>query len=651
MKDLSWYWHRLRAMSPEEMWAHARKKWLQRTDRMGQSPLPPFDFGSPSGFPVLRSPTEAPEELRTAVEQDAREILAGRWRAFGHLALQVDDPPRWHRDYLVQQDLTTTASAFGLNHRALPNGADVKLIWELSRWYQLLRLAQAGYLLKDERAAMKCLDWLEDWLRKNPPLVGWNWTSALEVGMRLIQFTWIDALLDQSSTRVRERLHQLRAQVLVPHVSYAWRYKSFGSSANNHLLGELVGLILALVRWPVLAEVSTSLDRLQRIWEREVLAQFGPDGGNCEQALNYQLFSFEFCWQARLALKAIGRTISPEVELRLTDAARFFWEVQVRQDPWDYGDSDSAYVSPLFAHDTRVVSEWAGWMDQTRPGRSLGFWLGDPPSFGTPLGRGEQPVHTQEVGDWWIYPHTGIGIHGSGLWWLRWDLSPLGYLSTAAHGHLDALHLSIWLKGVAFVVDPGTGAYYADPKLRAWLASRDAHNGPHPIGVSEFPRRLGPFLWQSHHQPPIWMGQAHGTALGVFDIPGWQMRRHLSNQSDGSSWCVSDSCLQKDGSAAGFSVRWQFAPGCVVRRLSDREFVLRRQDREIRVVVSEGWQRVELVELGDMTPASDLDCPLAGTVSPAFRKTERAPFLRLVAQPNGDNSCVFTTTFLASISS
>jgi hypothetical protein len=39
-------------------------------------------------------------------------------------------------------DLSTRESAFGLDHRALPEGADIKLIWELSRWYQLVRLAR-----------------------------------------------------------------------------------------------------------------------------------------------------------------------------------------------------------------------------------------------------------------------------------------------------------------------------------------------------------------------------------------------------------------------------------------------------------------------------------------------------------------------------
>ena len=31
----------------------------------------------------------------------SERILSGRWRAFRHLELQVDDPPRWHKDYLV----------------------------------------------------------------------------------------------------------------------------------------------------------------------------------------------------------------------------------------------------------------------------------------------------------------------------------------------------------------------------------------------------------------------------------------------------------------------------------------------------------------------------------------------------------------------
>jgi len=44
---------------------------------------------------------------------------------------------------------------------------------------------------------------------------------------------------------------------------------------------------------------------------------------------------------------------------------------------------------------------------------------------------------------------------------------------------------------------------------------------------------------------------------------------------------------------------------------------------------------------------SEAEARFAGTVSPAFRQVEWAPFLKLVGRPS-DKSCVFRTTFLAS---
>ena len=178
------------------MAGHARKKLFQFADGRRERDWASVRLESSGVFPKLPPREQAPEELRTALRRDVDDILRGHWKAFGHLELKVDDPPKWHCDYLAGQDLVTTRSAFQLNHRTLPEGADIKLIWELSRWQQLVRLAQAAYVLGDERAGRKCVAWLEDWVTHNPPYRGWNWTSALEAGMRLIQFAWIDALLN-----------------------------------------------------------------------------------------------------------------------------------------------------------------------------------------------------------------------------------------------------------------------------------------------------------------------------------------------------------------------------------------------------------------------------------------------------------------------
>ena len=669
LSRFSWYWHRLRAMNLAEMRAHVRKRLYQFADAGRQPIWDTIPLESSGSFPNLPDPIAAPAALREALRRDADEILKGDWRAFGHLEIKVDDPPRWQTDYLIGKDLATDESAFKLNHRNLPGGADIKMIWELSRWYQLVRLAQTAYVLDDAKAGQTCVRWLKDWVAQNTPYRGWNWTSALESGMRLVQFAWIHALLVGRAEvwGFKPQLEQLCQDILPPHVWFTWRYKSFGSSANNHLLGELTGLIVATVRWPAVAHWGASLDTLQAAWEHEVLAQFAEDGGNREQALNYQMFSWEFCWQARLALKrarefmprlmgsfsnlsrlaqlAAAEKIASRVEERLARAARFCWEVQVRREPWDYGDSDNAFVTPLFTAERTALQEWRDWLRPAASKSSLEYWLGDPPVFAPPLSVGE-PLHTVAANQWSLYKETGMAIRDSGFWWLRWDLSPLGYLKTAAHGHLDALHLSIWFKGVAIVIDPGTGAYYADKALRSWLASRAAHNGPSPAG-QEYPKRLGPFLWAQHHQPPNWTTRRSAESgltglIGELSLPTGCLRRCITRIEEGDSWQVEDELDSKPGNWGEFTVRWQFAPGSWLKRLEERKFSLHREGVSIVIEVGANWAEVNLVET-----ASEHEDDLEGIVSPAFRKTVWAPYLKLTAR-GGKKPCVFRTTFLAS---
>ena len=202
-------------MEATEVMMHCRKMLLQATDR---PPARRIFSENGSQFPTLPSPRTASEAAASSLRQNAEAVMQGDWTFFGHHLLKVDDPPRWHCDYLAGIDVSTRASGFNLNHRELPSGADIKLVWELSRWHHLARLAQAGWFFEEERFAAKCVEWLEDWVKCNPPYAGWNWTSALESGLRLIQLRekdWPTARRDALAQQLVPLAHRFGAKVLL----------------------------------------------------------------------------------------------------------------------------------------------------------------------------------------------------------------------------------------------------------------------------------------------------------------------------------------------------------------------------------------------------------------------------------------------------
>jgi hypothetical protein len=615
---LAWHWRRLRAMGPVEILDRARVKIRQRADRKG-----PPDFSSlpieVADFPKLPNKADVPAALREALAHGTKEILAGSWKFFGHLPLQVDTPPKWQFDYLVRKDFQTSKSAFDLDHRTQADGADIKVIWEPSRWSQLTRLAMCAYVLNDKAAARACVDWLSDWRKNNPAFTGLNWTSALETGLRLIHFSWIDALLSGANFE-KDRLAQLRQTLLPHHFWYTSRYLSFGSSANNHLLGELAGLAVALARFPALASLRPDMDQLHRAYEREALLQFAPDGGNREQALSYHLFSWELAWHAQNAIASAGYIISKEVRERLLKAGHFYANVKMPNDPFEYGDSDNAAVLPCEINLEKHAEEFRAWFIDPKSSPGLNYW---------------QPSNVKNslAQNWTHFQSSNYAILRKQTWLARLDASELGYLDLAAHGHLDALHLSLWKNEAPIVIDPGTGAYYANKKLREHLASWPAHNGPHLSGKTDFPKRYGTFLWGRPHAKPL-LNVSNETASAEIEINGCMLRRHV--RFDGNSWEIRDETKLLTGEADPASlgemrVHWRFAPATRLEKISDTQFRLDAPAGPIRIEL----QHWKIAKWSNPDP-KDYDC----ICSPAFRAIQHGPILHLQESLDSLDACV-----------
>jgi len=77
------------------------------------------------------------------------------------------------------------------------------------------------------------------------------------------------------------------------------------------------------------------------------------------------------------------------------------------------------------------------------------------------------------------------------------DAGPLGYLSIAAHGHADALALTLSIDGREFLVDPGTYAYHGERRWRDYFRGTAAHNTVCVDGRDQSVAG-GAFLWLHH---------------------------------------------------------------------------------------------------------------------------------------------------------
>lgn len=600
LDSITWYARRLQAMKPAEIRHRLVERWRQLTQAEFLKRTASFDPGPVADkMPRLPEKADAPMELRAQLADDARRLQSGKWQLFGWREVEVGSPPCWHRDAFCGVVIDPGKSAHRLNHRHLPDGADARTIWEINRWAEMSRLAMHGWLNDDLSAIRSAQLWLEDWCERNPPGKGINWTSPLEVALRLINFTWFDALVrargcEPGGDGLLQSQATLVRQIVPVHAAWVWRYRSAGSSANNHLLGELSALVVAVSRWPKLAGVACGAEEAWELLGREVLNQFAPDGGSREQALHYHLFAFELAWQA---VRMVGCKAG-KVYDRLIAAADCFQALAHGGEPWDFGDNDDAQVLPMTQDRSRAVKEWRDWM-RGGPG-ALQFWLGRSPWAG------DDPAQR-------VFVESGMAVMERAEWKARLDASPLGFGSLAAHGHGDALHLSVWAGEEALLIDPGTGGYYGHAELRTELAAWAAHNGPQPLGGFQTPKRMGAFLWKQHHAAPV-LVPMHDALAATLTHEGYEFRRIVNIQDD--AVVVQD----KEAGKKAFIVRLVFSPRCQVKPVladGSGSYTVSRGHRSWELRVTEG----QLTE-----PATEC------RVSPAYGSIETAQVLSLLSK-------------------
>ena len=382
--------------------------------------------------------------------------------------------------------------------------SDPKWIWELNRLQHLPVLAQAWLFTGDPRFAEAAFDDLDSWLDQNPVGTGIAWRGAFEVGIRAISVAVALQGLRHSPAMTTERYRAV-VRMLDASARYCWHGRSRFSSANNHLIGELTGLITVYSLFPEL-EVPASLradaiDSLVAEADRQIL----PDGAGAEQAISYQMFTAELFSLVVVLLRLRGDQVPPQLISALDRSSKYLAHLVGSDDPEPrYGDDDDGFALRLGSEPKRTVRQHLGVVAAingtgiaSRYGETtltaawfaaaLGTQIGE---IGAGVGR---CVSTAGV----YAPHGGLVVLRDGRHRLTMDVGSLGYLSIAAHGHADALAVTLSAQGRELIVDPGTASYYGKPEWRTVHRGTRAHPTVCVDGVDQS-EIGGPFYWRRH---------------------------------------------------------------------------------------------------------------------------------------------------------
>ena len=515
---LGWYARRLGRMTPAEVAWRAREQavrlaWARRQVKPRETDaLPPLTALLPASerrftslLPV-DSASLVPEQAKAAILADADLLLKGEWEMLGTIRTDMERPD-WFHDPLTGRRSDPGVYAFSLDQRDESAVGNIKQVWEVNRLQHLTLLSVAWYLTGNDAYAQRVAEQLRSWWRENPFLSGINWTSGIELGVRLINFTWIRRLLDEWPPIADLFEHNdLTLRQIRWHQEYLATFESKGSSANNHVIAEAAGQLAASCAFPWFPESARWRRDSLRLLERELDHNTFPSGVNRELASDYHGFVAELGLLAAVEASAAGSPVSEatwQLLCAMEDAAAALVDVRVR--PPRQGDSDEGRVVLL---DAPEHNRWPALLSLGEAifGR-LDWWPAVVPDAGSTLVGallGERPqVRSRPSSRPDRFADAGITILRTKAAdcepeiWCRMDGGPHGFLSIAAHAHADALSVEVRYNGVDILADPGTYCYHGEPEWRKYFQSTIGHNALEVDGQWQSTRG-GAFLWLRH---------------------------------------------------------------------------------------------------------------------------------------------------------
>ena len=250
-------------------------------------------------FSVFRKPEDSARNFRELYGESAalhfidaaQKIVDGRIDLLGIKNLYVGTDIDWHREPVSakQSPLKHWKEFDDLDSAETGNK---KIVWELNRHQFFFTLGVAYLLTGDERYAAVFARHLGSWMDQNPPGLGVNWSSSLEVSFRAMSWLWAFHFF-RDSEHFTPTLFKSALKYLYLHGRHIELYLSKYYSPNTHLTGEALGLYYLGTQLPFLERSEHWRKLGEDILFAEITKQITPDGVYFEQSTWYQRYTVD----------------------------------------------------------------------------------------------------------------------------------------------------------------------------------------------------------------------------------------------------------------------------------------------------------------------------------------------------------------------
>ena len=495
---------------------------LKRGSSLAESLLEHFRARtSPCFFAAFADPDATVAELRrrfgphveAAVIERADRIGEGRFDLLGLRDIHFGQPIDWHLEP-VSGKRAPLVHWSRIDYLNADVAGDKKIIWELNRHQYFATLGRAYWYTRDERYARTFITHISGWMNHNPPKLGINWASSLEVAFRAISWLWALHFF-KNSPHLTPPVFLRMLKFLYLHARHLEAYPSTYFSPNTHLTGEALGLFYLGTVLPEFRRATRWRATATRILISELHRHVRPDGVYFEQSSYYHRYTVDFYTHLLILSQANGTPLEGELEKRLRALLDHLMYI-TRPDgttPF-YGDDDGGRLVML---DERAPNDF-------RAALSTGAALFNRADYKYVAGEAAEetiwllgPEGGRAFDRLYAHPPAQLSraFTGGGYYVMRdaWtqhanylliDCGPHGALNYG-HAHADALAFDLTACGRTLLVDPGTYTYTGSAKMRDQFRASAAHNALTVDGESSSVPD-GPFKWRhiAHARTRAW---------------------------------------------------------------------------------------------------------------------------------------------------